>query len=203
MSPPTKSTILIGILMLTIVTIGILSGNIYRDTPGIQEPWNDNVSSWSYRRVRVEGDSMYPLIPPGAIIEYDPMSYRDAIIQSSSWLSVSWGTLPKRWDIVIFEHSSNQNYLIKKVLVTDDNEIEIGEDWNTLLVDQATLVNSAWETYIFSDAEMSMLQLYIHDGHIPTWTYLIFWDNTQVSHDSRKFGAVSIDSFRWKVITTK
>jgi signal peptidase I len=43
-----------------------------------------------------------------------------------------------------------------------------------------------------------MLEMFIHDGHIPKDTYFILGDNVNNSKDSRLFGAVSSADFLGK-----
>jgi signal peptidase I len=150
------------------------------------------VSSPHIRTVEVEWTSMLPMIQPWTLLKYDAEYYITSLTEQKN--------LPKKWDIIIYEHSSNKNFLIKRVMVTDTDTIELSpQDW-VMKVNDHPLKNSSGETYFFTAAELKLLGLYVSDKKLPKGAYFIFGDNVRESYDSRKFWAVSLPDFRGKVI---
>lgn len=106
-----------------------------------------------------------------------------------------WNT-PKLWDIVAYDYKWAKNLLIK-IIKADSNSI-VEFSWNTLLINWKQMKNSIWDIYKFNDNEIKLMKIYINNNKLPQNSYLIFWDNTVNSRDSRNFWAISVDNIVWK-----
>jgi hypothetical protein len=104
-----------------------------------------------------------------------------------------------RWDVVIYNWYPWENSLIKRVRALPWDKISVDSKTWELKINWEVLKNSKKEVYKFSVAEITFLKLYINNGLLQNWAYFIFWDNITNSIDSRKFWAVSIEGFSWKV----
>lgn len=132
----------------------------------------------------IEWNSMFPLIHDWETKELLIDYYNTHSIQ------------PKKWDIIAYNYAGNEKALIKIIQVTDNDSISFSK--NRLIINDSILKNSVWEEYIFSEAEVRIMSLYINDSHIPKNSYFIFWDNTKNSLDSRNFWAISWEDIIWK-----
>ena len=145
-------------------------------------------SCYSKKSIKIEGNSMEPLIKNNSIQPMLEWYYKCNEFKIN--------------DIVVYKYYWSKKLLIKQLKVSSNDKVEIKN--NQLYVNDSILVNSKWNTYNFSSAELSVMKMYIKDLHIPKDSYFIFWDNTSVSWlDSRKFWAVSSDDFIWKVFNNK
>lgn len=142
-----------------------------------------------YENLLVDGVSMEPLIKNGSTLQY------------MRWYYNCW-ELPQKWDIVIYNLGMTKNELIKQIKVDSQDALEFKE--NSLFINGKIMKNSAWEKYVFNDAQVKVLQLYINQtGHIPLDSYLIFGDNVNNSIDSRLFWAVNKSDILAKVFINK
>lgn len=128
----------------------------------------------------VHGDSMLPMLHEWS--EY--MLYE--------WYYQNWGH-PYVGDIISYNYAWNVNRIIKVIKATFNDTVEIKE--NTLYINGRIMKNSVWTIYYFTPQQINVLQLYVKNGKIPQNSYLIFWDNTENSIDSRIFWAVSSQDF--------
>lgn len=133
----------------------------------------------------IVGNSMSPLLHDGGTIDLLENYYK-------------CGHLLEKNDIVAYHYGGEERPLIKIAKVLSDDEVVLEN--NSMLVNGEILKNSAGQDYHFSEGELKMLGLYIKDGHIPANTCFLFGDNTEVSTDSRKFGAVSPVDFLGKFV---
>jgi hypothetical protein len=103
------------------------------------------------------------------------------------------------WDTIIYNGYILENQIIKKVMALPWDKIIIDDKTGEMKINWNILKNSKKETYKFDKNEVNFLKLYINNWVLQDWAYYIFWDNIYNSIDSRKFWAVSIEWFTWKV----
>lgn len=133
--------------------------------------------------------SMEPLIKDGEKVFLDKKFYKKD------------ENLEKSWDLVSYDFKWDKNPIIKKIVATDEDKVEIKN--NTLFVSDIEIKNSAWDSYNFSLSEQKMMKIYIKNNKIPKNSLFILWDNINNSRDSRKFWAISSDDLFWKIILKK
>ena len=134
---------------------------------------------------KIDGSSMQPMIPDNS-----------EIILLKNFYKCSH-TSPQIGDLVAYEYGGSKHPLIKKVVATSENFLEIKN--NTLFIENSEVQNSAGESYNFSESELRMLKMYISENnHLPENSYFVLGDNVHNSIDSRKFGAISAKNFLGK-----
>lgn len=148
--------------------------------------FNPSEKKFILKEMVITGYSMEPLLKEGDRVSLMENYYLNHSV--------------KKGDLVAYEYMGSEIPVIKVVLVTDKDIVEIIED--KLIVNYEFLKNSENEGYIFSDSELKMLNLYINGGHLPKDSFFIFGDNIHSSRDSRDFGAVSKNDFLGKLIKT-
>lgn len=133
----------------------------------------------------IDGTSMEPMIQD-----------REKVTLLSDFYRCS-GKKPQRGDLVAYEYGGNKNPLIKGIIATSEDFVEIRG--NILFVENVEIKNSGGESYHFTKGELNMLKMYIsEENHIPENSYFILGDNIYNSIDSRKFGAISAKNFLGK-----
>lgn len=175
--------IFFGIAVAVFVWIGIYF--LFQNSQVSQEQDYVNSCNLRYEPLLIEGNSMEPLIQNGSKHQYVRGYYK------------CWA-IPKKEDIVIYNLWMTKNELIKQIRVDSSDRLETKE--NKLFINGKAMKNSAWETYVFNDAQIKVLELYINENwNIPEDSYLIFWDNITNSIDSRLFWAVHKNDILAKV----
>ena len=64
-----------------------------------------------------------------------------------------------------------------------------------LFINDKELKNSQNISYVFHQNEIKLIELYLDNKILKSNAYLIFWDNTLNSNDSRRFGAIGKNDF--------
>jgi signal peptidase I len=139
------------------------------------------------KNLRVEWNSMSPLIENGSIVQ-TYMNYYQCTSE-----------VPKHGDIVIIEDSAFDWPFIKTVAAIPWDVISFTVS-GTLLRGRTELKNKNNEVYLFTKEEINFLSIYIQDGKIKRDAYFVFWENMHHSRDSKKIGAVSLGSLKAKVM---
>ncbi len=104
----------------------------------------------------------------------------------------------KRWDIVeVYFWYWDKMIKILKWLPND--LISFDKSWK-MLVNWEILKNSKWEEYIFSTEEINNINSFVINWKLRSDAFLIFWDNTKNSIDSRNFWPIAKDALKGKII---
>ena len=134
--------------------------------------------SFIFRTSIVDGDSMYPTL-----------SNRDMLITSDLFYS------PKQGDIVIFEHSSYSSSLVKRVIATEGQTVEI-DAGGRVYVDSEMLP----EAYANISGVYDPYHTAVHFPYtVPKDHVFVMGDNRNKSEDSRWFGAINEQQILGKV----
>ena len=136
------------------------------------------VLSFLFRTSVVDGSSMYPTL-----------SHQNMLVTSNLFFE------PKGGDIVIFEHSDYTSSLVKRVIATEGQTVEIDEN-GTIYVDGKAL----HEPY----ANISGVYDHTHTSvqfpyTVPADHVFVMGDNRNKSEDSRWFGAINEQQILGKV----
>ena len=188
-----KTRLILGIILALILLSACQFSDKVVDSPyesdelkevaNIQEEIEEVVCEIEKIEKEVDGNSMVPLIQNGARVILLQNYYR-------------CGNPVEVGDFVAYSFAGEKHPLIKVIQATSADEVEIKA--NNLYINGAILKNSAGTLYTFSESESNMLNIYIRNKHIPQNSYFVFGDNTGISTDSRKFGAVSAEDFLGK-----
>ncbi|MBN2457600.1 signal peptidase I, partial [Candidatus Woesearchaeota archaeon] len=130
---------------------------------------NYNTSCVTYAQKEVRGRSMEPLFYDGETVALLNGYYdcNDA----------------KRGDIIAYNYSGNDNPIIKRIIAEGGDLLEFDDD--LLLINNRPLKNSENKTYVFSEKQKNMINLYIEEGRLVEDAFLIFGEDTKSSTDSR------------------
>ncbi len=142
-------------------------------------PYSPSSKCYTEEKKYLEGDSMEPKLKNG-----------QEVIFLKDYYSCT-KTSPKKGDIVSAISGANTLPLIKTVVATDQDIIELQAEGGYLLVNGQIVTNSLREPYFFSKSEQKMLSQYLSHNHLPSKTVFLLGDNVHHSTDSRKFGAVA------------
>lgn len=136
------------------------------------------ILSFVFRTSIVDGDSMYPTL-----------TNRDMLITSNLFYT------PEQGDIVIFEHSNYPSSLVKRVIATENQTIDI--DKNGRVYVDGEMLPEAYANisgfYIDSRTAVS-LPYTVPNDHV-----FVMGDNRNKSEDSRWFGAINEQQILGKV----
>jgi len=134
---------------------------------------------------RVSGTSMEPMIRNGDTVLFFPEYYNEC------------DTRPKKGDLVVYDFFGRNTPLIKKVIATEFDHIEIIR--GRLIINGKEVKNSGGVSYIFSSAEIHMLTKALEDDNVlPEKSLVLLGDNVSNSQDSRTFGIVNERDVRGK-----
>lgn len=182
------------IVLIFIITIGIIAlilmlrkENIENGEPE-QKLLSQKKDCIEMKNLQVEWNSMSPVIENGSRVQA-LMNYYQCRSE-----------LPKHGDIVILEDSALVWPYIKTIAAVPGDRVVFTLS-GTLLREGSEIKNKSDEVYTFTQEEISFLSIYILDGKIRRDAYFVFWENMNHSRDSKKIGAVSLDSLKAKVIT--
>lgn len=174
---------IIFICIFFIISCGVNKDNIELELN------SGNIQKTQLIEKHVIWNSMEPLIKNGENVIFQSGYYDDKNILKKDI----------KWDVVLYDFKWEDKPIIKKIVATDKDILELKN--NTLFVNDQEIKNSVWDSYDFTENEQTVLKMYISkDNKIPKNSVFILWDNTQISTDSRKFGAVSLTDILWKVI---
>lgn len=134
--------------------------------------------SFVFRTSIVDGDSMYPTLAD-----------RDMLITSNLFYS------PERGDIVIFEHSDYTSSLVKRVIATEHQKVEIDED-GRVYVDGEMIPEAYANISGFYSSSHTAVQF---PYTVPEDHVFVLGDNRNKSEDSRWFGAINEQQILGKV----
>jgi len=146
----------------------------------------------SRKRVKVEGDSLIPILYPDTDITVI-LNYYDC-------------NDIKRDDIIAYDYAARSEPIIKiiKAIPGDSfgfKKVGLKNEWN-IQVNNDIIKNSEGTPYVLAKPNYDLLNLYVKDynGIIPTGSYLILGNLPQGSLDSTRFGLVHKDDILGKVI---
>jgi signal peptidase I len=150
----------------------------------------------------VRGNSMEPLIAPGAAVEIVPLGRAE----TSSAAAPAAVSSVKHNDVVTARIGNAGVPVMKRVAGVGGDvlalEAHAGDGRCRILVNGAAAMNSAGETYVIGAGGCRMLALYVDDygGVIPKDAYLLLGDNPRGTRDSTQFGLVHRDDIEGKVV---
>lgn len=109
----------------------------------------------------VDDISMYPMYVKWQTIDMMIWYYDDNI--------------PQKWDVVAFHFSWHSHIDIRVVQATSIDRIEFREQ--KIMINNQELLNSLWQSYIFSSNQQKYIESYLRNKKLPYDLYLLVWDN--------------------------